>query len=372
MRKTILSALAIAPVIAFGQDFTVQGKVGEGNSPAKVYIQYAGQIDSATLDAGSFGFTGKITSPVRGRMFLAHQGEDIRRMRSGVDFLDLYIEPGTIEIYSADSLVHAEVKAGTVNADFKKLSTSKAAVTDKMKAVDARYLAASEEERKSEDFLSSLREEFQAAANEGKKIDLAFAAQHTGSPVSLDILNQYLASEPLATVIEPAFAALSADLRNSEAGQALATQIKNLKATDIGATAPDFTQADTAGNPVSLTSFRGKFVLIDFWASWCGPCRQENPNVVEAFNAYKDKNFTILGVSLDQANAKDRWMKAIHDDNLESWTQVSDLKGWNNEVAKLYGVRAIPQNFLIDPEGRIIAKNLRDKALHEKLAEILN
>jgi peroxiredoxin len=132
--------------------------------------------------------------------------------------------------------------------------------------------------------------------------------------------------------------------------------------------APDFTMNDTTGNPVSLSSFRGKYVLVDFWASWCGPCRAENPNVVKAYNEYKGKNFTILGVSLDKT--KDAWEKAIKDDHL-AWNQVSDLQYWDNAAAKLYGVQAIPANFLIGPDGKIVAKNLRGDALENELSKIL-
>lgn len=111
--------------------------------------------------------------------------------------------------------------------------------------------------------------------------------------------------------------------------------------------------------------------MLDFWAAWCGPCRAENPNVVEAFNKYKDKNFTVLGVSLDQPGKKENWLQAIKDDNL-TWTNVSDLKFWNNEAAKLYGVRGIPQNYLIGPDGKILAKNLRGEQLHKTLSELLD
>jgi peroxiredoxin len=143
-----------------------------------------------------------------------------------------------------------------------------------------------------------------------------------------------------------------------------------LKITAIGSIAPDFIQNDVNGKPVQLSSFRGKYVLIDFWASWCGPCRQENPNVVRTYHKYKNKNFTVLGVSLDKETAKGAWLAAIKSDGLE-WTQVSDLKFWNNMAATLYGVHSIPQNFLIDPQGKIVAKGLRGDDLDDKLQELL-
>ena len=133
----------------------------------------------------------------------------------------------------------------------------------------------------------------------------------------------------------------------------------------------EFTQNDTAGVPVKLSSLKGKYLLIDFWASWCGPCRAENPNLVKVYNKYRGKNFHILGVSLDRPGQKEKWMKAIYDDKLE-WTQVSDLQFWNNEVAKQYGIRAIPQNLLLDPEGKIIAKNIRGEELENKVAEAID
>lgn len=144
--------------------------------------------------------------------------------------------------------------------------------------------------------------------------------------------------------------------------------VRKLENVQLGKVAPDFTLPDTAGVSVSLSDFRGKFVLIDFWASWCPPCRRENPNVVAAFEKYRDKNFTVLGVSLDRN--KKRWLKAIADDKL-TWTHVSDLKYWDSEVPALYGVRGIPSNVLIDPDGVIIGRNLREQELHDALEKFL-
>ena len=137
----------------------------------------------------------------------------------------------------------------------------------------------------------------------------------------------------------------------------------------VGGTAPDFSQETPEGEPLRLSDLRGKVVLIDFWASWCGPCRAENPNVVKVYEKYREKGFEILGVSLD--NKRDRWLKAIKADEL-TWPQVSDLKGWQNEVAQAYGVHSIPQTILLDPEGKIIARNLRGQRLEQKLAELFD
>ena len=185
------------------------------------------------------------------------------------------------------------------------------------------------------------------------------------SPFLLVVVNQ-LSDDVF--LLERRYNSLSPDVQQSIYGSYIREQIDNGKVGAMGTEAMDFTQADTAGIPVSLSSFKGKYVLVDFWASWCKPCRMENPNVLSAYERFKSKNFTVLGVSLDRS--REAWIKAIQDDKL-AWSQVSDLKFWNNAVAQQYRIQQIPQNFLIDPNGKIVGKNLRGAELDSKLCALL-
>ena len=171
-------------------------------------------------------------------------------------------------------------------------------------------------------------------------------------------------------LMEKRYNSLDTSIKNSMVGKNLFSYIQFNKVGAIGSTAQDFTQPDTTGVPVKLSSFRGKYVLVDFWASWCGPCRAENPNVVDNFKKFKEKNFTVLGVSLDKQEGRNNWIAAIQRDSL-TWTHVSDLQFWNNAAAQLYHVQSIPFNILVDPSGTIVGKNLRGEALHNKLCELL-
>ena len=208
-------------------------------------------------------------------------------------------------------------------------------------------------------------------AQEGlqKEID-NFIANKPKSIVSPFILSVTYSFNEDVVMLENRFKKLDEKIQKTEAGIQLSEFIADAKVGAVGTDALDFSQPDTTGTSVSLSSFRGKYVLVDFWASWCGPCRTENPNVVESFKKFEAKNFTVLGVSLDRPGQKQKWVNAIHEDNL-TWTHVSDLQFWNNSAAVLYKVKGIPQNFLVDPAGKIVAKNLRGPALEEKLCELL-
>ena len=185
------------------------------------------------------------------------------------------------------------------------------------------------------------------------------------SPFMLIVLSQ-LSDDVM--LLDKRLHSLSPEVQNSFFGKYLQDQVANLKIGAVGSDAMDFTQNDTTGKPVTLSSFKGKYVLVDFWASWCKPCRMENPNVVAAFKKFKTKNFAVLSVSLDKA--RDPWIEAIKQDNL-TWTHVSDLKYWNNDVAVKYKIQSIPQNFLVDPNGKIVAKNLHGAELEAKLCELI-
>lgn len=219
--------------------------------------------------------------------------------------------------------------------------------------------------------LGQYRYEMAQFKNERRQQEIAFIKAHPDYAVSLEALKDAIGPLPdNILVYDKLFKGLHKPVRESKDGVALRKTIDGFMAVRIGAVAPLFASTDTSGHTISLKDLRGKYVLLDFWASWCGPCREENPNVVKAYEQFKDKGFTILGISLDQTGKQDAWIKAIKDDGLV-WQHVSDLQFWNNAVAKLYSIRSIPQNFLLDPQGKIVAANLRGEALTQKLQALL-
>jgi peroxiredoxin len=375
MKKFFLLSL-LFPVFSFSQtankEFKVKGTVSLSKPVDWVYLRYYSGDNSVTdsLQAknGEFKFEGKIAEPTVATLvvkFVKAAGEE----KAGREALSFFLEPSKIEITAKDSLKANSITGSAGNTDFQSLVKLQSSYDPQFESLYKNYSerkAAGDKEalKKVESTIDALDLEMR------EKVFGAFLKTHPKSPVALYALKQYGGYEIDPDKIEPLFNSLPGDVQLWPSAVAYKSGIDIAKKTAVGKYAMDFTQNDTLGNPVALSSFKGKYVLVDFWASWCGPCRAENPNVVKTYNKYKDKNFTILSVSLDRPTAKDKWIKAIHDDGLV-WTHVSDLKFWDNEVAKQYGIRAIPQNLLLDPQGKIVAKNLRGEELDEKLGAFL-
>lgn len=372
MKKIILLALLSLPAFVFAQDgkFEIQGTMGHLNAPAKVYLRYYNDnkntLDSATLNDGKFQFSGVVKgdAPVSAYLMLNQKGTG----PSFDDFNQVYLEQGTIKITSPDIARAAEITGTKTNDDNKKYDGSNWPVNKAYSDLNDKIKAAGEDVRNSESFKREVGNNERAISKQAKEIKKKFIQDNPDSYLSLEFV-QDLAYSTDYPELSALYNGLSPKIKASSPAQKFAETLPKLKTVAIGAKAPEFAQADTAGKMVSLSSFRGKYVLVDFWASWCGPCRAENPNVVNAYNHYKDKKFAIVGVSLDNANGKENWLAAIKKDGL-AWTELSDLKYWKNEAAVLYSVRAIPQNYLLDPEGKIIGKNLRGQDLDDKLEEI--
>ncbi len=371
MKKFVVMALAFLPALAFAQDgkYTVQGALGTYDAPAKVYIQFRLKgktvTDSAGVKDGKFEFNGVVgNDPVYANLMFNAKGTGINYN----DYKQVYLEKGTITIIGTDLLANAKVTGTKANDDNERYNTALKPVNDEYDTLEAKKKAATPEQQQSADFEKENNSKEKAIEAEEAALNKKFIQENPDSYISLIALEGYAYGADYVDIL-PLFNGLSAGVKQTEAGTKFAERLPKLKAVALGATAPEFAEADTSGKIINLSSFRGKYVLIDFWASWCGPCRHENPNVVKAFNHYKGQKFTIIGVSLDQPNGKKAWLVAIHKDGL-TWTQVSDLKYWDSKTAGLYAVRGIPQNFLLDPDGKIIAKNLRGNDLEDKLEEI--
>lgn len=342
-------------------EVTIKGEV-EGATGGILEILSASnteKIDTVKLENGKFSYTTKLDEPVQ---------MAVRKPGTSGEELVFFADPGEISIKANnDSLWAGEIKGGKTQKIYKEAEDSLKAIMASGKSLYDKYMQA--QQMQNPEAMQQIEREFIGLQDKAEGFAVNFSKQHNNTVIAPFLGIMYLSQEGKEAELKKLYDTLTLAVKSSFFGKKIGDKLKASQGTNVGATAADFTLPDVDGNPVSLSSYKGKYVLVDFWASWCGPCRQENPNVVKAYNEYKSKGFDVLGVSLDKS--KEAWVKAIDDDNL-AWTHVSDLKYWDNEVAKLYGVQAIPTNYLIDKNGVIIGKNLRGEALEAKLKEVMN
>ena len=377
MKQVMVLFLLCACLAGHSQPWLISGSAkGIKDTIDKVFISYLKDgvrvKDSSVVTNGKFSFKGNFAEPVKTIMYVKYASAfpASKQIDYGRDAVSLFIVPGAEVIVNClkDSFALAQIKGGVQNAELKKIEAEEKKYDDKINPIYEAYAAARKDKNKP--LADSLEHQIDALdSTKTENVYGSYVKQHPSGPIAIFVLQDYAGYQIDADKIEPLFNKLPSEQKNYSVGKTLKSKIDIAKLTGIGKQAPEFSQTDTLGNEVSLSSFKGKYVLLDFWASWCGPCRRENPNVVAAYNKFNAKGFNILSVSLDQPGAKDKWMKAIHDDKL-TWTHVSDLKFWDNAVAKQYGIQAIPQNLLIDPTGKIIGKDLRGEDLDKKLEGI--
>jgi peroxiredoxin len=359
---------------AMSQSFQIKGKLGRLQAPAKVYIGYnydgTSVYDSADVDGGNFSFEKPVSYPTNILLTVSRDGEH-QSFFSVKDIAHLYVEPGSIVWVTSDESISNFSSNGSKSQDDydvylkymqdaeEKLSlltaessnTLQNDVTEKGLAAKRNYM-----------------EHFRAAMANRKQSMKEFIQQHADMYISLDILEEYAGNFVDYREIEPMFKALAEKTRMSSKGKAFEKKIQSSKRTAVGAPAPDFGQKDTDGNRVALSSFKGKVVLLNFWASWSATSRMENQELKQIVKAYNQKDLVVINISLDER--REQWTQAIADDKMSGYN-VSDLRFLRNEVAELYNISAVPQNVLIDASGNIIARNIKGSQLSEKLAEII-
>jgi thiol-disulfide isomerase/thioredoxin len=339
-------------------EYLIKGKIS-GKVPAKVYLQQYEDgemlnIDSANYTNGTFELKGTISSP---DYYYIQVGNE-------KDKIGLFVENSEITVTAhIDSLKNAVISGSNIQNIYDEYKEAKSGFTKQLNALYAEYKNAQTDAEKAD-----IERRYDSIDNQQNEFVKQYVMSHGNSVITPFIINRELLYYIDLPELEKLTSSISPELKDNKYTQKLYDRISLLRSLQPGNLAPEFAQNDTVGNLVKLSDFRGRYVLIDFWASWCVPCRKANPTVVEMYKKYSTKGFTVLGVSLD--NNKQRWLQAIKADGL-LWTQVSSLESWKNPVAKLYGVNSIPHAVLIDPDGKIVKSGIHADELDGILQELL-
>ena len=370
--KTTLSILfSLLTAIGMAQDkFTITGNLSQAGFNKMVFLNYVNSEgeaakDSALVSNGKFKITGTTAFGNKSYLELKRVARGITENSENADRKEFYLEKGNTIVAGKDSISTATISGTIVQQEYVDYHAKMDPLQKKYEQIAARYEKASSEK-------DSL--ELKKIALDGEPIFAKmestldnFIASHPDSYFTADLvlMNKMLFID--VQKFEPIYAALRPRLLSSFSGKKITSQYNKAKLYAIGKTL-DFSLPDKDGNEHKLSSLKGKYVLVDIWASWCIPCRAENPFMLKAYNELKDKSFVIVGVSLD--NNKSAWLNAVEQDKLP-WSQLSDLKGFETEIAVRLGINVIPQNILIDPDGKIIAKDLRGANLNKLIASYI-
>jgi len=362
--RNYLAILVLAAAIFSCQtaknEYLIKGSI-TGVDAGKVYLQKLvdgkpKSVDSTDIAGGKFTFKGKMAMP------------DIRFLRLNQKdyFAQFFLDNADITVRaSKDSLRNTKVTGSPTQDIFQIYITEMEKLNKDVLALQAKYQNAMTTGNTNE--AEKAKIDYQAMIDNNLVYTKNFVKEHSSSVVSAYITIAQLSTQLEGTELDSIVSKFPPEISTSEYVVKLKEIVLEQKKTSVGAIAPDFTMNTPEGKPIQLSSFRGKTVLVDFWASWCAPCRQENPNLVKLYQQYHSKGLEILGVSLDRN--KEEWVKAIQNDQL-SWIHVSDLQFWQNSAARLYSVNVVPQSFLLDKEGKIIAKFSKPGQLENKLKEL--
>ncbi|OQP58896.1 TlpA disulfide reductase family protein [Niastella populi] len=367
MKKTVISMFLALPLLAAAQKgYVITGKLTNLKEPAKAYLDYGrgndAFKDSAEIKNGRFMFKGRVKEPVQAFVAVKRSSDASKKRNS--DYVVFFLENSKIAVTATDSIKKATIKGSLAEKENQEMQAPVRPLTDIILKLNNEF----DTKKNDTVWRKWAGDSVTKLVKTIKDLHVQFVETHLNSFMGLYAYNVYVLDSKFETAkVEPLFRRFSPELQKSELGQRIVERLEAGSRRATGVKATDFTQNDLNDKPFTLSSLKGKYVLVDFWASWCAPCRAENPNLLKAYTELKaqNKNFEVVAVSLDQG--KSSWEGAVKKDGMP-WIHVSDLKGWQNEVAVKYGINAVPQNLLINPEGVIIAKNLRGEGLTEKLS----